>query len=207
MVVLFLLVNQPATQLLIEYREKFLYTQIDRFILSMEKDTSAESSSNEIQESKVSFATSNKGKPLLIFENFLFKCNKTTALKKYWLCVERGCCVYVHTTLTDELVLITNSHNHAVDPDQLAAKHLRDKMKERILAETTSITKIYDEEVVKAKLSRAATAIMPTITEYRTCYVIHDGEILYLKRFSLFRFEYEQSTSKEYACDTIVFHV
>lgn len=149
----------------------------------MEKDTSVENSSNEMQESKISFVTSNKGKPLVIYENFLFKCNKTTTLKKYWLCAERGCCVYVHTTLNDELVLITNSYNHAADPDQLAAKLLRDKMKERILAETISITRIYDEEVVKAKLSRAATAIMPTITEYRTCYLIHDGAILYLKRF------------------------
>ena len=39
-------------------------------------------------------------------------------------------------------------------------------MKERLLAETTSITKIYDEEVVKANLSKSATAIMPTVVEY-----------------------------------------
>ena len=105
--------------------------------------------------------------------------------------MERGCCVYIHSTLTDELVLITDTHNHSADPDQLAAKFLRDKMKERILAETTSITRIYDEEIVKAKLSKAATAIMPTITEYRTCYLIHCGEIFHLKFFSLFRVQYE----------------
>ncbi|CAF4668553.1 unnamed protein product, partial [Rotaria socialis] len=41
-------------------------------------------------------------------------------------------------------------------------------MKERILTETTPITKIYDEEIVKAKLSKAAAAILPTVIEYRS---------------------------------------
>jgi hypothetical protein len=30
-----------------------------------------------------SFSTSNNGKPLLIYQNYLFKCNKTTTNKKY----------------------------------------------------------------------------------------------------------------------------
>ena len=40
-------------------------------------------------------------------------------------------------------------------------------MKERILLETTSITKIYDEETAKANLSKCATAILATVIEYR----------------------------------------
>ncbi|CAF5140286.1 unnamed protein product, partial [Rotaria socialis] len=39
-------------------------------------------------------------------------------------------------------------------------------MKQRILTETTPITKIYDEEIVKAKLSKAAAVILPTVIEY-----------------------------------------
>ncbi|CAF4990064.1 unnamed protein product, partial [Rotaria socialis] len=38
----------------------------------------------------------------------------------------------------------------------------------RILTETTPITKIYDEEIVKAKLSKAAAVILPTVIEYRS---------------------------------------
>jgi hypothetical protein len=99
-----------------------------------------ENGSSKHQEFKISFATSNKGKPLLIHENHLFKCNKITSIKKYWLCMERECGVYIHTSITDEFLCITRGHNHLSNPDQLAAKLLRDKMKERILAETTSIT-------------------------------------------------------------------
>ncbi len=126
----------------------------------------SENSSSKTKQSEISFATSNKGKPLLIYEKYLFRCNKTTAGKKYWVCLEPECGVYIHTTVTDELIYINHDHGHSVNPDQMEAKVLRDKMKERILAETTSITKIYDEEIVKANLSKGATAIIPTVIEY-----------------------------------------
>jgi hypothetical protein len=132
-----------------------------------------ENSSSKTQQFEISFATSNKGKPLLIHENHLFKCNKKTLSKKYWVCIERECDVYIHTSITDELICITRGHNHPANPDQLAAKLLRDKMKERILAETTSITRIYDEEIVKANLSKAVAVAMPTIVEYRMYHWTH----------------------------------
>ncbi|CAF3906972.1 unnamed protein product, partial [Rotaria sp. Silwood1] len=84
------------------------------------------------------------------------------------MCSERECGVYIHTSVTDELLSISGDHNHSANPDQIEVKLLRDKMKERILAETMSITKIYDEEIVKANLSKAATAIIPTVVEYRS---------------------------------------
>jgi hypothetical protein len=55
------------------------------------------------------------------------------------------------------MICITGDHNHAANPEQIATKILRDRMKERILAETTSITKIYDEEIVKTNLSNRLT--------------------------------------------------
>lgn len=131
--------------------------------------TTASSMNSQVAASQfdVLFATSNKGKPLLIFEQHVFKCNKTTATKKYWVCDERGCGIYIHTSLSDEFLSITGSHNHSSNPDQVEVKFIRDKMKERILTETTSITKIYDEEIAKANLSKGATAIIPTVVEYR----------------------------------------
>ncbi|CAF3912057.1 unnamed protein product, partial [Rotaria sp. Silwood1] len=39
----------------------------------------------------ISFLNSNKGKPLLVANNYLFKLNKTTATTKYWICTLNGC--------------------------------------------------------------------------------------------------------------------
>ena len=133
----------------------------------MATNIGSENLSSKPQSLNTSFAISNKGKPLLIYENYLFKCNKTTASKTYWMCTERQCNVYIHTSLIDQLICVSGGHNHSSNPDQIEAKLLRDKMKERILTETTSITKIYDEEIAKVNLSKAATAILPTIVEYR----------------------------------------
>ncbi|CAF3570067.1 unnamed protein product [Rotaria sp. Silwood1] len=66
------------------------------------------------------------------------------------------------------MICINGDHNHPFNPDQLEAKLLRDKMKERIISETTSITRIYDEEVAKANLSKGAVAVLPTVVEYRS---------------------------------------
>ena len=61
---------------------------------------------------------------------------------------------------------VTGRHHRPADPDQLTSKPLRDKIMERILAETVSITKIYDTEIVKANRSKGATAILSTLVEY-----------------------------------------
>ncbi|CAF1620355.1 unnamed protein product, partial [Rotaria magnacalcarata] len=82
------------------------------------------------------------------------------------MCSESKCGVYIHTNTADELICVNGNHNHSANPDQLEAKQLRDKMKERILSETTSITKIYDEEIAKANLSKGAAAILPTVIKY-----------------------------------------
>ena len=144
----------------------------------MISNITSENSSFNIQTLEISFATSNKGNPLIICDNYLFRCNKTTISKKYWICTEKDCCVYIHTNVNKELISVSGNHNHSANPDQLEAKILRDKMKERILAETTPITKIYDEEIVKAKLSKASAAILPTVIEYRM-YRWHISKIIY----------------------------
>ena len=94
----------------------------------MTTSSGSKNSSLRTQQFEISFVTSNKGKPLLIYENYLFKCDKTTS-KKHWLCIEYECSVYIHTIITDEFICITDNHNHFANLDQLAAKLLRDKMK------------------------------------------------------------------------------
>lgn len=57
---------------------------------------------------------------MIIYENYLFKCNKITTSKKYWLRVERECDVCIHTSVDNEFISISKDHNHAtnhtVDP-------------------------------------------------------------------------------------------
>jgi hypothetical protein len=98
-------------------------------IVKMATNSESESSSSESGQSEISFATSNKGKPILIYENHIFKCNKIAKSKKYWLCDKRECAIYVHTSRTNEMICITGDHYHAANPDQIATKILRDKMK------------------------------------------------------------------------------
>lgn len=131
-------------------------------------DDNASNSPSAAAEISISFLRSNKSKPLLVLNQHLFKCNKTTPSKRYWICNDGGCSVSIHTKLNNELISIYGDHNHAVCPDELERKMLREKMKTRILAETTSITKIYDEEISKSKLTIAGAAQFPTVIEYRT---------------------------------------
>ena len=132
----------------------------------MDSYSRLENDSMKHQHPQLLFGTSNKGKPVIIYNNYFFTCNKTTGSKKYWVCNEKACGVYIHTTINNEFICVKGYHNHISNPDEVTVKLLRDKMKERILAETTSITKIYDEEIVKANISKGAAALIPTVVEY-----------------------------------------
>ncbi|CAF1140680.1 unnamed protein product [Adineta steineri] len=127
--------------------------------------SSPSSSSSSIN---VSFFESNKGKRLLYFYDYIFKCNKATSSKRYWICVEKTCRVFIHTNLNDEFLTIVGNHNHVANPDILEMRILRAKMKSRIIHETTSITRIYDEEIAKAGLTESIAAQFPTVIEYRS---------------------------------------
>jgi hypothetical protein len=115
---------------------------------------------------KLSFIKSNKDQPLLVMNNYVYKCNKTTAKTKYWVCVVKGCRVYVHTSLNDEYSGGgKDAHSHAPNPELIQVKNVRQKMKERALNEVTSVGMIYDEEIAKATMTRSALAIFPADTE------------------------------------------
>ena len=115
----------------------------------------------------ISLLTSNKGKPLLMYDNHLFRCNKIVHFKKYWVCNTHGCNIFVHTNTRNEFLSIKGHHNHASKPHLLDVKQVRSKIKEFILNETTLLTKIYDEEIKKASLSDEATAAFPSVIEFR----------------------------------------
>jgi hypothetical protein len=44
---------------------------------------------------KLNFITSNNGQPLLVMNDYVYKCNKKTTKKKYWTCAASGCNTFV----------------------------------------------------------------------------------------------------------------
>ncbi|CAF3334910.1 unnamed protein product [Rotaria socialis] len=96
--------------------------------------------------SVISFLTSNKGKPLLVYNNHLFRRNKIVPLKKYWVCNTRGSNVFVHTSTRKEFLSINGNHNHASEPHVLDVK----------------------KEIKQASLSHEATAAVLSVIEFRS---------------------------------------
>lgn len=113
----------------------------------------------------ISFIKSNKGKPLLVANNYLFKVNKTTATTKYWICTNSGCSAKIHTDLNNQLIKTTGDHNHAPEKEKIEVREFREKVKQRAINETTPIPRIYDEESAKAMLSDVVIAILPSERE------------------------------------------
>ena len=113
------------------------------------------------------FLVSNKGKPLLVLNDYVFKKNKETKTKKYWVCQTSGCGAYVHTSIQDVVLKITSEHNHLPHPENMALKSFRTKVKQRVMKETTPIIKIYEEEIVASQMSPQTLAIMPLARELR----------------------------------------
>ena len=170
--------------------------------MKLKNSNTLDASPSTINQYSVSFVKSNKGKPLLLLNQYMFKCNKTTDSKRYWICTQDGCDVSVRTKLNNEFLSISGDHDHVIDPDVLQRKLLKQKMKDRIITETTSITTIYDEEISKANLFEAGAAQFPTVIEYRT-YLIQENKnyFIFISFPSVIRFKYEQSSTKNNTCD------
>ncbi|CAF1388832.1 unnamed protein product [Rotaria magnacalcarata] len=113
----------------------------------------------------ISFMNSNKGKPLLVADEYTFKLNKTTTTTKYWICTINGCAAKVHTDSTNLLMKTVGNHNHLPEKEKIEAREVREKIKQRAINETTPIPRIYDEECAKAMLSTTAIAILPSERE------------------------------------------
>ncbi|CAF1318165.1 unnamed protein product [Rotaria magnacalcarata] len=67
----------------------------------------------------ISFINSNKGKPLLVADDYTFKLNNTTTSTKYWICTINGCAAKVHTDLNNGLMKTVGYHSHLREKDKL----------------------------------------------------------------------------------------
>ncbi|CAF4164323.1 unnamed protein product, partial [Rotaria sordida] len=115
--------------------------------------------------SAISFITSNKGKPLLVHDNYIYYASKTTATVKYWKCEDRSCNVGVHTSIKDAFIKTVGNHSHLQSPEEIEVRTFKQNIKRRVINETTVITKIYDEELARQQMSQTAAAIIPSSYE------------------------------------------
>ena len=114
----------------------------------------------------VTFITSNKGQLLLVLNGYLYKCNKKTKNKKYWICVSNGCKIYVHTDLNNMYQCGGKSeHNHEPNPEMITVRQVRHNIKERALKEVIPIAMIYEQEISKISTNPTSLAILPTSEE------------------------------------------
>ncbi|CAF4820187.1 unnamed protein product, partial [Rotaria sp. Silwood2] len=111
---------------------------------------------------------SQKGKPLLVMDNFVFKLNKTTNTNKYYQCENPQCTMTLRTDINDVLIGTKDDHNHPPEPEQIEVRKLKHVIKEREKNETTPIPKIYDEETARFYLTSLAMAIVPSQGEIST---------------------------------------
>jgi hypothetical protein len=128
--------------------------------MSVDADSSSSTDIN------ISFILSNKGQRMLVMNNHIFRYNKKTTKKKYWMCAVSGCEVRIQTDENDVYLCGgKDTHNHAANSDLIEQTRLRQKIKQRVADELTPINMIYEQEIAKASLSFSALATFPTSHE------------------------------------------
>jgi hypothetical protein len=113
----------------------------------------------------ISFINSQKGKLMLVMNDYLFKFNRESKSTKYWICTFNGCLSKVHTTLDNQLIELIDKHNHSSEKEKIEVRKFREKVKERVVKETKPVPQIYEEECASMMLSFAAIAIVPSERE------------------------------------------
>ncbi|CAF4562928.1 unnamed protein product [Rotaria magnacalcarata] len=85
--------------------------------------------------------------------------------KKYWICQESVCTTYVHTNIDNIFIKSSGDHNHLCEPQVVKVKQFRSNLKNRAVQEITAIAKIYEEEIIKSRLSTRTLATLPLVRE------------------------------------------
>jgi hypothetical protein len=112
----------------------------------------------------ISIILSQKGKPMIELNKYLFKLNRIAKIKKYWVCTFNGCLAKIHTDIHNEFIRQINGHCHPAEEEK-AIREFREKVKSRAIQETTPIPRIYDEECEKAMMSLAVISLLPSERE------------------------------------------
>ncbi|CAF1380510.1 unnamed protein product [Rotaria sordida] len=116
----------------------------------------------------LSFTASNRGKPMLIYSGYVYRLKKSTKKVKYWVCQSNSCAVNVHTNANDQFIKANGRHQHLPAPERIELRDLKHTVKERVENETTSVPKIYEEELARSNLSAAALIIAPLAADAKS---------------------------------------
>jgi hypothetical protein len=110
----------------------------------------------------LNFSISNKRKPILICDGFIYQLNKNRPKIKYWRCKDRMCSAYIHTDGNDQYIGKSGAHDsHLPTPESIEVTVFKEKVKDLITKQTTAIGKIYDDQLASAALSEPALAMVP----------------------------------------------
>jgi hypothetical protein len=124
--------------------------------------------------SPISFTTSNLGKPMLVYSGYIYRLKKWSEKVKYWSCKLNGCTANVHTNAKDHFIKAGGDHHHLPSPEQIELRNLKKKIKDRVQVETTSISKIYEEELTRSNLSSVVLTLAPIPAEASRFYICRD---------------------------------
>ncbi|CAF2504455.1 unnamed protein product [Rotaria sp. Silwood2] len=107
------------------------------------------------------FGVTTKGKRLLIFDGHIYTLNKDRGKVKYWRCQDRFCSAFVHTDGKDNYKVHSGTHDgHLPSPERIELLKFQQKVKERVVKETTPIARIYEQELAVSKLSQTSLALV-----------------------------------------------
>ena len=118
--------------------------------------------------SDLKFSTTTKGKPLLIYDGYMYTLNRDRTNVKCWRCQERTCSAKIHTDKNDNLNFCSDNYNHLSTPESIELAELKHNIKCRVLKESTAIANIYDQELAAANLTVTALSIALSSNEART---------------------------------------
>lgn len=113
------------------------------------------------------FINSNKGYRQVIRDGFIYKFNKQTSSKIYWICKAKNCSATIHTDTNFNYLQSNAEHSHLREPEDIEVQRFRKALKDRVINETAPISKIYDEEISKARFSTETLASVPLVRDIR----------------------------------------
>ena len=92
------------------------------------------------------FAETTKGKRAVIHEGYLYQKIRDNGPKSWWRCQDRSC--NGRLCMDDDIVInVSGIHHHPPNKAKITAQTVIRKMRKRAIKETTSIPKIYAEEL------------------------------------------------------------
>ena len=107
------------------------------------------------------FTSSERGQPILNYNSHQYTKKRARKTSNEWCCRDRGCASTLSLCTSNAKVLREPSI-HTCQQSTSAGKSLANEvvgnMKKRAREETTSIPKIYTQEIVKARISHAGLA-------------------------------------------------